>query len=251
MQDSMNMKKSIISYGIIGHNKKGIFRFCLSLKNDTYSYDDFIKGYYKNTKDVIKLLSNMTNEELMRIRKYHSNFDILWNDFWNIKQNSNSNLKILSNIKFDKLNILPLLDNIENNNNISLPWSFPKGKKNIQESDISAAIREFIEETNFTDEPFIKIIENKHKEGIYIIDRYIGDDGKKYETKYYLGYIHNMYKSNYIQNVNNIRDKCISNETKEVKWVSYTEACLCLPQRLINVLNRANKILKRRKRIIL
>jgi 8-oxo-dGTP pyrophosphatase MutT (NUDIX family) len=65
-------------------------------------------------------------------------------------------------------------------------WEFPKGRRNFQEKDLDCAIREFEEETGFSQRDII-IIDNL----LPFEEMYIGSNHKCYKHKYFLAYMNN------------------------------------------------------------
>jgi len=65
-------------------------------------------------------------------------------------------------------------------------WGFPKGRKNFNESDLSCAVREFVEETG-VNESLLSIVTNI----VPYEEIFTGSNFKSYKHKYYLGYIEN------------------------------------------------------------
>ena len=130
----------------------------------------------------------MTKEEIKKIGNH--NFDFLWNDMWLSNKNKNNyqNEYIISKNKFDKLknmedeNYLNLRFYIENVTPtwVTAEWGFPKGRRNLQESNIMCAIREFQEESGFKDGEYIVLDKiNPIEESL------IGTNGIHYKHVYY------------------------------------------------------------------
>lgn len=159
-------------------------------RKDSIGYTDFIRGKYKFQLDsLLTIINIMTIEEKKKILSY--DFKKLWNELWIYNSNRfekeydrayNKNLNLLTNgiIHNDKKISLKEIILLSNTNFTELEWGFPKGKRNKNEKDIDAAIREFKEETNI-DNNFYKLIKIKP-----IIEDYIGSDNKKYRHIYYL-----------------------------------------------------------------
>jgi ADP-ribose pyrophosphatase YjhB (NUDIX family) len=88
-------------------------------------------------------------------------------------------------------------------------WEFPKGRRNPGEKDIECAIREFSEETGYSEKD-IHLIENV----LPFEEVFIGSNQKVYKQKYYLAF-----------NKNNldILDKFQKSEVSKVSWLTYEE----------------------------
>lgn len=113
-------------------------------------------------------------------------------------------------------------------------WEFPKGKRNNNEKDIEAAIREFKEETGYSSD-YINIIENVNP----FEEIFIGSNYKCYKTKYFLAYTDIDI---------NIPDKYQKSEVSKVEWKTYDncitsirDTCLEKKQLITNVNNFLNE----------
>ena len=153
-------------------------------RKDTMGYIDFIRGKYPESDNIEKMrilkiyLQEMTCVERNRLLKF--DFDTLWDMVW---MNKNSRLYINEYIdakqKFNRLNIEQLLQVTE------CCWTeqeygFPKGRKNMHETNLQCARREFDEETGYTQFD-IKIISDKTWEEIFI-----GTNGVTYRHVYFI-----------------------------------------------------------------
>ena len=171
-------------------------RVILIRKRFTYSYFDFVIGKYNRTNKsyLIKLFNNMTVAEKLIILSL--NFEQIWYHIFLTTEKSNDYYKYYT--KF--YNAFLLNDNIKllksliisSNNNTSLLWEPPKGRKKNKESNVNCAIREVTEETKINQDLY-KIIPN------YKYKRSIVENGVKYNTIYYVA----KYKHrNIISNIN-------------------------------------------------
>lgn len=159
---------AITSYGIIcyrlrsGHDPE----YIMVQRKDSMSYVEFLRGKYRigDRTYLCKLLSNMTRTE--RNRLVTQTFHDLWQAFWlvdnprNFEKDYNN-----SHALFERLRAgysmhlagqsrqvvhvsLDILLSITDVNVVDGPeWGFPKGRRNVDESDLGCAIREFREET--------------------------------------------------------------------------------------------------------
>lgn len=176
----------VISYGVICYQMfydpktNSLFpKYLMVQRKDSLSYVEFIRGKYEvqNRTYLMKLFSLMAPYEREQIR--NNDFETLWKDMWckNADQEHNKNFNkeyneattkfnllkngvyiiiaddLISTEPFDessKTTIFMNLDYILDNTKSEYPeteWGFPKGRRNINEDDISCAIREFREET--------------------------------------------------------------------------------------------------------
>jgi 8-oxo-dGTP pyrophosphatase MutT (NUDIX family) len=152
-------------------------------RKDTMGYIDLIRGKYPedpiSKKKILKIyLEEMTCDERRRI--LYESFEELWDKIW-----LNRNYKFYltdfkeAKIKFLKLDLLELVNNTTCNF-YEPEFTFPKGRKNMNEDNISCAIREFSEETGYK-ESHITIISNEEIE-----ETFIGTNGLPYKHVYYL-----------------------------------------------------------------
>lgn len=169
-------------------------KYLLIQRKDTLGYVEFMRGRYKlNEVDFIKkLLFEITYTEIEKLKTY--NFDELWDKLW-MKQQTSKHYKNefeSSKIKFNELKkgyllegTLISLDKILNcieTNWQETEWGFPKGRRNLRESDINCAAREFREETGYSTGDFI-ILKNIKP----VVEDFIGTNNIRYRHIYYIG----------------------------------------------------------------
>jgi 8-oxo-dGTP pyrophosphatase MutT (NUDIX family) len=227
----------VISYGIICYQlvydpqTNSICPLYLMVqRKDSLSFVEFIRGKYdiNNKTYILKLFSNMIEDERERI--HNSDFDTLWKNMWckNPADETNKNFTKEYNEasqKFDMLKngflikssggdlIYFNIDYIINNTKAQYSeteWGFPKGRRNINEDDVSCAIREFKEEA-----------------GIPLKQIRFCQDMKPYE-EIFSGMNKVRYKHvYYIAKYNPLDARPILAATKEIKcvqWFNYKEA---------------------------
>ena len=170
--------------------------FTLIRRRDTISYMEFVRGkYHLNRQDMLHLLfSRMTKKEITRIAKTNG-IETLWRKMWNIKEPSKKQQGELSTTcyKYNKLRqglidkqtgtILTLAELIEKYYPTAADtpeWGFPKGRRNLNETNKKAGIREFKEETDLKNGDF-KMLPIKP-----LVEEYTGSNGKRYKHVYYL-----------------------------------------------------------------
>jgi 8-oxo-dGTP pyrophosphatase MutT (NUDIX family) len=90
-------------------------------------------------------------------------------------------------------------------------WEFPKGRRNYQEKDLDCALREFEEETGYSQKDII-IIENI----LPFEEIFIGSNHKSYKHKYFLAYMNDT-----IDNLQNFQ----KTEVSKLEWKT-TDECL-------------------------
>jgi ADP-ribose pyrophosphatase YjhB (NUDIX family) len=184
----------------------------------------------------------MTNNEKRDLLKY--DFDYNWKKIWLLKSIDNE----LHQREYSrsKKNYDLLKDGIISNNiNISLEkivemscnkyneaeWGFPKGRKNLNENEITCAKREFYEETNISDSNH-KILNIKQ-----INELYMSTNKIKYNLIYYI--------SQYTGPNDKLKINCNRQQQIEVsksKWLNYYEILNKIRDYNIEKINVVNTI---------
>lgn len=242
----------IISYGIICYkpfydkSTNSVYpKYLMVQRKDSLCYVEFIRGKYdlKNKDYILKLFSHMTNDE--RVNIYTApDFEYLWNSMWCRGQNS-ANEQNTKNFNkeckeaTEKFNILSkgyniitsagatisfnlkyIIDNTSSLYN-ETEWGFPKGRRNINEDDVSCAIREFREETGITVRNIRISRDIKPLEEVFT-----GSNKIRYKHVYYVArYQSQKHDSNtQPQNHYDPSNMYQSKEVKDVQWFSYQEA---------------------------
>ena len=157
---------------------------------------EFLRGryVYSDIEYLTKLFDVMTIHEINLISNH--DFDFLWEYIWMDKQFNKSSDKIkrdyaaaelkFNNIKYGynigDLNIkLETLCENSKSNYDEQEWGFPKGRRNFNENDLAAAVREFSEETNISEND-IKLVSTTKT----FIEEYKSYDNITYKNIYYL-----------------------------------------------------------------
>lgn len=156
----------ITSFGVVCFRvtQIGDTQFLLVQRKDSLCYVEFIRGKYnlQNRCYITRLLSNMTHVE--RGRLMTASFDELWNNFWQDERcksfaheynqsksrfnalRAGFGLRTASTGDIVDIDLSTLLD-ASGPGFSETEWGFPKGRRNIDESDNNCAVREFKEET--------------------------------------------------------------------------------------------------------
>ena len=127
----------------------------------------------------------MTIGEVDRINNH--TFDELWNMLWlnkNIKQYQTEyeiSKKKFLNLKESKYFSFSKLLEVSKIQYIEKEWGFPKGRRNLKETDYDCALREFEEETNYQEEDYSILRNIKPVEEIFY-----GSNNIKYKHIYYI-----------------------------------------------------------------
>jgi len=228
---SKNCNFPITSFGIILYRvNRNKLEFLMVQRKDTLCYTEFIRGKYdiKNIGYIKKLFSHMTPKEKQNI--LDNDFETVWKQLW---VNNTNNLKKEHNVSKVKFNKLKEGYNIKSQNVISRvdmkyfaeesshieeqEWEFPKGRRKLNESDISCALREFEEETTLSRRNLIISDLNKQYEEIFI-----GKNKLRYRNVFYLA---TQSRSTNLTNAalfdSNNYDQI--KEIKDVQWMDYEQ----------------------------
>jgi ADP-ribose pyrophosphatase YjhB (NUDIX family) len=207
-------------------------QYLMVQRKDSLSYVEFMRGKYNcDQRDyLLKLFSNMTTIERKRVLT--TDFDSLWKQLWQI-QDCNSFVREYteSKSKFNMLKrgyhlknaadqscVLVSLEYLVNNSNSELPcaeWGFPKGRRNINEDDITCAFREFKEETGLSANDVNYLQEFKPYEEIFS-----GSNHVRYRHIYYIAFSNINDVSTRVNPNNKIQCK----EVKDINWFWYHDA---------------------------
>lgn len=185
-------------------------------RKDTIGFIDFIRGKYpddaKEQTSILKTyLEEMTCDERSKLSQ--GTFEDLWDMLWINKLSMlYINEYMEAKRKFEKLNVTKLLKETK------CKWTeqeygFPKGRKNMYESNLECAKREFKEETGYTSDQ-IKIIGDKHWEEIFI-----GTNGIQYRHVYYIAEIlpHVSYPKIPLEDIK------LSGEISNMGWFTFDQ----------------------------
>jgi ADP-ribose pyrophosphatase YjhB (NUDIX family) len=223
---------------------KNKIKFLLVQRKHSLNYINFIRGIYNEDDydNIEKIFSLMSNDEIKIIKD--NNFDYLWNNLWEKTARKKIYQKEYyeSKIKFDKIKKKGYIDNLSiiGSKYNSPEWEFPKGRKNINESNYNCAIREFYEETGINKDNY-HILNNIPS----IHDDFIGTNNMKYKHIFYISLIKNNNELNNNElnnnelNMNNIKSK---NEISKIKFCSWDEALRLFRSYNTNKINIINKL---------
>lgn len=204
----------------VNNNKEDKYSYLLIQRKDTIGYVEFLRGKYdEDNKDYIKkLLGTMTFDEINKLESY--DFEELWNMLWlnkNIKHyqteydNSKAKFDNLVNGKYFKLEELIKESNIQY---VEKEWGFPKGRRNLKESDYDCALREFEEETGIKRENYEIMRNIKPVEEVFN-----GSNNIRYKHIYYIGKCKNDFEVSV-----NPDNKHQAIEISNIKWFTLQES---------------------------
>ena len=190
-----NCNNPITSLGVVLYNrdKEGL-KYLLVRRKNTIGFVEFIRGKYAiNDKTyILQLFNVMTENEIQLITD--KDFPYLWEFLWMDKRFNKTSQKVKRDYdaafeKFKKIkqgygeNKISIEYFIEKKDKfyIEQEWGFPKGRRNFNENNYNAAIREFIEETNIKKKDIICSPESDNYSEVYI-----SYDNIQYQNIYYL-----------------------------------------------------------------
>ena len=243
----------ITSYGILCYfvQNNDDIKYLMIQRKDSLCYIEFMRGFYElnNVNYLCKLFQYITIKEKDRILK--NDFDYLWKLLW--KNYNISKFKKdyeISKCKFNKLkegyiikdiniNLEYLVERTKNNTFEETELEFPKGRRNLNENNINAALREFEEESGLSRDK-IHIINNKSYEEIYIAVNNI-----RYRHIYYIAKCtEKNFKS--LINLFNPNNKIQIKEVIDVKWLNYDDVL----NNIRNIYLERKELFKRINKII-
>ena len=190
---SSECKTPITSIGIIAFKyiKPGVIKYLMIRRRHTFGFMEFIKcKFLYNKQYLLNIVSEMTLEEKNKIlnNSYENISREIWGRFQNINNYDPNCVKFNElrsgvNIAGEVVTTQSLIN--ETNTAWHEPeWGFPKGKRDNLEKDMSAAIREFYEETGIPRQN-INMMHNVSP----IEEVFIGSNFKSYKTKYFLAHL--------------------------------------------------------------
>tara|TARA_B110000503_G_C7149305_1_gene414416 strand:+ start:1710 stop:2558 length:849 start_codon:yes stop_codon:yes gene_type:complete len=183
-------KMPITSNGIIVfrtvNDKSGtsIFEYLMIRRRDTLGYLDFMRGKYSlyQKSYILNMMNQMTVQEKQLLRnKYY-----LIRTVDHVYSKDKLDMLILGiehdGEYYDLLTLLNESDTIEQWTDPE--WGFPKGRRNLNESDYNCAIREFTEETGYAKE-HLHDLSNM----VPVQEVFTGSNYYSYKHKYYIMYM--------------------------------------------------------------
>ena len=163
-------------------------------RKDSFGYIDFVRGKYSpyNISQIQDIVNEMSLDEKQRILT--KPFETLWKNMWGdittnqYKAEESASMKKMEIIQ-SGVNVNDEFINLEqivkksNTNWIETEWEFPKGRRNHLEKELDCALREFEEETGYSNRD-LKVIENL----LPFEEIFIGSNNKSYKHKYFIAF---------------------------------------------------------------
>lgn len=221
----------ITSMGIILFQKNeesGRHEYLMVRRRNTIGFVEFMRGKYTldNYKYILSIFTIMTISEREQILT--STFDELWESLWmnkNVRQyqneysHSKKKFDILKNgLIVTQLNQKLTLEDFHRlapKDYTEQEWGFPKGRRNLKENDLQAAIRECNEETGLSKQDY-DIIEKAPK----FQEVFLGTNNIRYKHIYFLA----KYNSNKALQID-LENSVQLLEISEVSWF-HLDDCL-------------------------
>jgi ADP-ribose pyrophosphatase YjhB (NUDIX family) len=224
----------VISYGVICFrllDKGGTvpsIEYLLVQRKDTFSFVEFMRGKYdlKNKAYILNMFQTMTHFERQLVS--NNSFEQCWKHLWsNIDRGKKWAEYSGSKAKFESLkngyllSAGPALTTVSvggmvkecNDVTYEPEWGFPKGRRNINESDMKAAFREFFEETAIPTESFC-LLSHKPFEEVFT-----GSNGVRYKHIYFLARL----------DCKAAHAEVSPQELRAAQWMSYQDAISKFP----------------------
>jgi 8-oxo-dGTP pyrophosphatase MutT (NUDIX family) len=192
--------------------KNSSIKLLMIQRRDTMGYIDFVRGKYDINKLPI-LFSEMTCHEHEMLMSH--NFDYLWDNLW-----MNHNSKYYKNEyhyakrKYGTINIKYYIKEYPAKFKYT-EWGFPKGRKNMNESNTDCAAREFEEETGY-DRRILNVKYNN-----YLVEEFRGTNGIMYKHIYYIVKVSTDIP------IASIKTDIQREEVKNIAWMDYY-SCISL-----------------------
>jgi len=192
-------------------------KFLMIQRKDTMGFTDFVRGKYpEEESECSKILPIFLNEMTIKEKNnlLYKSFDEIWGELWvNHDSKCFKNEYDLAYKKFKKLNVKELIEKSKSSFDYA-ELGFPKGRRNMKETNIACAEREFYEETGYDKScyDFIKNYPTIHEE-------FRGTNNIKYRHIYYLVKMKVGIPPPKIDYKNKIQ----TGEVQNIGWLTYEE----------------------------
>ena len=235
--------KPIMSYGLICFKNMGNddYRYLLIQRKHSIQFISLIRGQYdfsvKGYSKLCRMFMMMTPEEkdklmtmsfneLMRvtstnvtIKRFEDERRFARDKYMRLKEGVTIKFTVPEIIKNQSNSVTEKLITLESmiQENPSVydetEWGFPKGRRNLFETDEEAARREFREETNYLDSDYIIL-----KDLGTVLEDIMGTNGKPYSYNYFIS----RFRSNYEAEIDPL-NRYQKVEINDIRWVSVTD----------------------------
>lgn len=196
--------------------------YLLIQRRDSIGFIEIMRGKYRITDtEYIKIhINGMTDEEKHNLLTI--SFDELWEKLWGIPSDSSHAYRHEKDQAKQKLEALhPSLEKLisECDSSWKTPeWGFPKGRRDIGESEYTCAIRELWEETNVFEKDIVPV---RNMEPIQEV--FNGTNNIKYCHKYYIAYAPEGVGEESLEDASK-KNIHIKREISSIQWLSFADA---------------------------
>lgn len=226
-RSSWDQAEALVRGGTTGHEtvSDGL-EILLIQRRDSIPFVELMRGKYKlgDQDYILTLLNGMTQQEREKISS--EPFDSLWEQLWGPPQEGTHAYRHEKEIARSKLeslragtptNLVDLLKRV--GPAWETPeWGFPKGRKEVHESEFACAIRELWEETNLSEKD-VRVIRNLEP----LEETFVGSNTIRYTHRYYIAYVPPGMKDQSYEEAAK-ENAHIRREVGDIRWMPYTEA---------------------------
>lgn len=214
--------------------------YLLSQRRDTIEYVDIMRPKCP-VSQFRKWASLMSRDERLKLQTYIDDFDILWKDLMMRNPYVYDRKYVDARDRFLRVKNELLEAIVSTQSHVINPhWGFPKGRRNRDEDVVDTALREFEEETCFKSSQIRPYVSSHMFSEVFN-----GSDMKEYSTQYFLyetfSKLPVVYKNSYSEIKG--REKTISYEVSDLKWVTFKEALGMLNPRRQRLLADVHKFI--------
>ena len=217
--------------------------FLLIQRRDSLGYIDILRGKYKlgDTEYIKQQIRGMTREEQEKLLTLP--FDTLWEQLWGPPAEGTNPYRQEKETSKQKLEMLragdlPALIESCKQTWATPEWGFPKGRRDIHESEYMCALREMKEETGLTEADVIPV---KNIETLE--ENFFGSNRIQYCHKYFIFYVPKEKELVYDSTNSHMRQ-----EIGDLRWCSVEEGLqLIRPENIEKreVLLKVSKLLRK------
>ena len=223
-------------------------QYLMIQRRDSIGFVDFMRGTYKVTDHdyIVTQIEGMTHDE--RERLIYKPFDTLWDDLWGVPQEGFHAYRAEREHARQKLEHLraasPSLADIIR----SMPvvydtpeWGFPKGRRDMHESEYTCALREFYEETNLKDKDICPI-----RNLAPLSETFMGSNSIQYCHKYFMVYV-DSERASRVAMVPESVNPHMHREIGDIRWCSLEEGLALIRPNNVEkqlVLRQADSLLR-------
>ena len=241
----------ICSYGVVCYRLRVDFHsmcvrpeFLMVQRKDSLFFVEFVRGKYDTSDDayVRKMLVGMTKDEQDMLRRAPP-FNDLWARLWSFSHMRNCMTAEFAAARDKYAELLQprdddpepfLLKTLRETDDCmaELEWGFPKGRRNIHETELVCAMREFTEETGVPASwlhVFPKTID----------DAFTGSNNVQYAHKYFMA---RLVQGGQSSDCNvPIRSAQQAREVSAVRWMTLKDALPRLTGSRVGILEKAHR----------